>query len=64
VINVSRFVVELIRPVDDDPFSVLLDTKHNPPKRVFHDGGEPEDATLDRDLSRLVDLLNKVAEGE
>lgn len=31
---------------------------------VFIDGGEPEDQTLDRDLSTLVDLLNKVNRDE
>ena len=58
----SRFVIES-RAEGDDMYNVLLDTKHNPPKVVFHDGGEPEDATLDRDLNTLVSLLNKVSEG-
>lgn len=31
---------------------------------LWMDQMEPEDATLDRSLSPLVDLLNKVADGE
>lgn len=42
---------------DRDYSSYLLDTKTN--KIVFNDRMEPEDATLDRDLSPLVDLLNE-----
>jgi hypothetical protein len=42
---------------DDDLATYLLDNKTN--EIVFCDRMEPEDATLDRDLAPLVELLNR-----
>lgn len=41
----------------EDPRDYLYDTDTG--KVIFVDGGEPEDATLGRDLHVFVDLLNE-----
>ena len=40
---------------------ILFDTSTNPPTEVGSDGGEPEDQTLSRDWSWVVDLCNRLA---
>ena len=52
----------VIRSSDEHPCSELVDTTTG--EVVFHDGMEPEDATLYRDLGTLVDLLNANAKRE
>jgi hypothetical protein len=55
----NRFVV-----VAGPHCNVLLDTSKRPEEReIWTDRMEPEDATLDRDLNPLVQLLNEVARG-
>lgn len=41
-------------------FNVLIDTQTG--EEVFHDNMEPEDATLVRDLSVLVNIMNMLAD--
>lgn len=53
--NADEFVWE--GPWGDDFSNYLLDTRTN--EIVFSDSMEPEDATLSRDLSPLVTLLNE-----
>ena len=56
----GRFIIEYVANEWGD-YNRLLDTAQDPPEEVFTDQMEPEDATLCRDLSNLVDLLNEMA---
>ena len=58
----DRFIVKAKSHGSGESFNVLVDQKTG--REVFHDCMEIEDATLDRDLSPLVRLLNKLSEEE